>query len=43
MLLSYAISIRAWPVILGQMFGVIVYSRNLVLIACKKKMDTEGE
>jgi lipid-A-disaccharide synthase-like uncharacterized protein len=43
MLLSYAVSIRAWPVILGQMFGVIVYSRNLVLIARKKKMDTGSE
>lgn len=37
LLLAYAISIRAWPIILGQMFGVVVYSRNLVLIARKER------
>ncbi len=33
LLLSYAISIRAWPIILGQAFGCLVYGRNLMLIA----------
>ncbi|MHC4872263.1 MAG: lipid-A-disaccharide synthase N-terminal domain-containing protein [Planctomycetota bacterium] len=36
LLLSYAISIKAWPIILGQAFGVIVYGRNLALIARSK-------
>lgn len=36
MLLAYAISILAWPIILGQCFGVIVYGRNLVLITRAK-------
>ncbi len=36
LLLFYAVSIRAWPIILGQCFGVIVYGRNLKLIASSK-------
>lgn len=36
LLLLYAISIKAWPIILGQAFGVIVYGRNLALIAREK-------
>ncbi|MHC4887084.1 MAG: lipid-A-disaccharide synthase N-terminal domain-containing protein [Planctomycetota bacterium] len=39
MLLAYAISIKAWPIILGQAFGVTVYGRNLALIARKKNRE----
>jgi lipid-A-disaccharide synthase-like uncharacterized protein len=37
MLLAYAISIWALPVILGQCFGTIVYGRNLALIARQRR------
>ncbi|MHC4942549.1 MAG: lipid-A-disaccharide synthase N-terminal domain-containing protein [Planctomycetota bacterium] len=32
LLFTYAVSILAWPVILGQALGILVYSRNLSLI-----------
>lgn len=41
LLLAYATSIRAWPIILGQMFGVIVYGRNLALIARSERRKAE--
>ncbi|MFH0910778.1 MAG: lipid-A-disaccharide synthase N-terminal domain-containing protein [Planctomycetota bacterium] len=37
LLLVYALSILAWPIILGQVFGILVYVRNLVLIARVKE------
>lgn len=44
LLLSYAISIRAWPIILGQAFGCLVYGRNLMLIAkAKRILEERGE
>ncbi len=39
LLLTYAISIEAWPIIFGQAFGIIVYSRNMTLIARKKNKE----
>lgn len=39
LLLLYAISITAWPIILGQAFGIIVYGRNLALIARGKNAE----
>ncbi|GEM_PF-800967 len=42
LLLAYAISIWAWPIILGQAFGVLVYGRNLALIA-RAKTRQAGE
>ncbi len=35
--LVYAIQIKGPPVILGQMFGLVVYMRNLVLVYRKKR------
>lgn len=43
LLLSYAISIKAWPIIFGQAFGVIVYGRNLTLIAREKNAAAEAK
>lgn len=40
MLFAYSVSIMAWPIILGQAFGIIVYARNLVLIARKRNRET---
>ena len=39
-LLAYAIWLEAYPIILGQAFGLIVYSRNLYLIY-RGKLPTE--
>jgi lipid-A-disaccharide synthase-like uncharacterized protein len=42
LLFAYALSILAWPVILGQAFGILVYSRNLALIAFRRKLEKGG-
>lgn len=39
LLFAYAVSILAWPIIVGQTFGIIVYSRNLALIAFRAKEE----
>lgn len=41
LLFAYAVSIMAWPIIMGQGFGVIVYARNLTLIARHKASEAE--
>ena len=38
-LLIYAISRKDPVIILGQMFGIIIYARNLILIYNKKKNE----
>ena len=38
-LLIYAISRKDPVIILGQMFGIIIYARNLILIYKKKKNE----
>lgn len=40
-LLIYAISILAWPIILGQSPNIFIYSRNLYFIHTHKKMKAE--
>jgi lipid-A-disaccharide synthase-like uncharacterized protein len=42
MLFAYAVSIRAWPIIFGQAFGIIVYGRNLALIARHRNLQKEA-
>lgn len=40
--LVYAILIAAPPIILGQLFGNVVYTRNLILIYRKRRLEAEA-
>ncbi len=37
--LVYAVLIQSPPIILGQLFGLVVYARNLVLVHRKRRAD----